>query len=318
MRALITGVAGQDGTLLSKKLINLGWEVIGTKLKTEVLHQDNPLTDVQVVDLDVTDFKSVQNIIASFKPEVIFHLAGISSVGFSIKNPELTKSVNVGGVANFLNVLATDNFRNTHFIHAASTEIFDASSGVVNENSPLGPQSPYAESKAEAYRLCQDARNHGLHATNAILSNHESYLRPVDFVTGKIANGVARISLGLDGVIQLGNIDVQKDWSSADDVVQGLIEIASKQFLGDVILASGTSTNLKDIIREAFAYVGISNWQDYISTDQSLIRANESREIRIDPSLAHRELGWKTSTPLSTWVGEMVELHIQESKQLLT
>ena len=312
MRALITGVAGQDGTLLSKKLFELGWEITGTKLESEILHQDNPLEMSSVTDLDVTDFGSVKRIVSAIKPEVIFHLAGISSVGFSIKNPELTKSVNVGGVANFLNVLATDDFRDTHFIHAASTEIFDASSGVVNENSPLGPQSPYAESKAEAYQLCIKARNNSLPVTNAILSNHESYLRPVDFVTGKIANGVAKISLGLADHIKLGNIDVEKDWSSADDVVQGLIEIASNRFVGDVILASGKSTNLADIIREALAYVGISNWQDYITTDQSLIRANESKEIRIDPSLARSVLGWEAITPVSEWVGQMVEFHIRE------
>ena len=318
MRALITGVAGQDGTLLSEKLLELNWDVVGTKLRSEVLPKNHPLSNGPVENLDITNFHAVAKIIESARPDVIFHLAGISSVGFSIKNPELTKSVNVGGVDNFLIALSEANFRNTHFIHAASTEIFDSSPGVVNENSPLGPQSPYAESKAEAYRLCQDARNRGLPATNAILSNHESYLRPVDFVTGKIANGVARISLDFADHIELGNIDVEKDWSSADDVVQGLIAIASKRFVGDVILASGKSTNLMDIIREAFTYVGISNWQDYISTEQSLIRANESREIRIDPSLAHRELGWKTSTPLSTWVGEMVEFHIQESKHLFT
>ena len=315
MRALITGGAGQDGTLLSKKLLELGWKITSTKLETEVLHKDNPLTQSQVINIDVTDFESVKSVVRAIKPEVIFHLAGISSVGFSFKNPEQTKSVNVGGVANFLNVLATDDFRTTHFIHAASTEIFDASSGIVTEISPLGPQSPYAESKAEAFGLCQAARKEGLPVTNAILSNHESYLRPVDFVTGKVANGVAQISLGLADHIELGNIDVEKDWSSANDVVQGLIEIASKRFVGDVILASGNSTNLKDIIREAFAYIGISNWQDHITTDQSLIRANESKEIRIDPSLARRELGWEAITPISEWVGQMVEFHIREIKE---
>ena len=315
MRALITGVAGQDGTLLSKQLLQLGWEITGTKLATEALHQDNPLGMSSVTDLDVTDFGSVKSIVSTLKPEVIFHLAGISSVGFSINNPELTKSVNVGGVTNFLNVLATDDFRKIHFIHAASTEIFDASSGIVSESSPVGPQSPYAESKAEAYQLCIKARNNGLPVTNAILSNHESYLRPVDFVTGKIANGVAKISLGLTDHIELGNIDVEKDWSSANDVVQGLISIALQRFVGDVILASGKSTNLMDIIREAFAYVEISNWQDHITTDQSLIRANENKEIRIDPSHARRELGWEAITPVSEWVGQMVQYQIDSIKK---
>lgn len=310
MRALITGAAGQDGTLLSEELLALNWDLVGTKLASEVLSEDHPLYGSQVEILDITDFDSVKRVVASAKPEVIFHLAGISSVGFSIENPALTKSVNVGGVENFLKVLSDAQFSNTHFINAATVEIYDAAKGVITESSSLGPQSPYAQSKSEGYLLCRAARQTGLPTTNAILSNHESYLRPVEFVTGKIANGVARISLGLDARIELGNIDVAKDWCSARDIVAGLVSIASKQFVGDVILASGESTNLTEIIREAFSYVGIENWHDYITFKESLIRKDERREIRIDPSLAKRELDWSTTTPLRDWVGEMVQHHI--------
>ncbi|CAB4330996.1 unannotated protein [freshwater metagenome] len=310
MRALITGAAGQDGTLLSEELLALNWDLVGTKLASEVLSEDYPLYGSQVEILDITDFDSVKRVVASAKPEVIFHLAGISSVGFSIENPELTKSVNVGGVENFLKVLSDAQFSNIHFINAATVEIYDAAKGVITESSSLEPQSPYAQSKSEGYLLCRAARQTGLPTTNAILSNHESYLRPVEFVTGKIANGVARISLGLDTRIELGNIDVAKDWCSARDIVAGLVSIASKQFVGDVILASGESTNLTEIIREAFSYVGIENWHDYITFKESLIRKDERREIRIDPSLAKRELDWSTTTPLRDWVGEMVQHHL--------
>ena len=310
MRALITGAAGQDGTLLSEELLALNWDLVGTKLASEVLSEDYPLYGSQVEILDITDFDSVKRVVASAKPEVIFHLAGISSVGFSIENPELTKSVNVGGVENFLKVLSDAQFSNIHFINAATVEIYDAAKGVITESSSLEPQSPYAQSKSEGYLLCRAARQTGLPTTNAILSNHESYLRPVEFVTGKIANGVARISLGLDTRIELGNIDVAKDWCSARDIVAGLVSIASKQFVGDVILASGESTNITEIIREAFSYVGIENWHDYITFKESLIRKDERREIRIDPSLAKRELDWSTTTPLRDWVGEMVQHHL--------
>jgi GDPmannose 4,6-dehydratase len=143
------------------------------------------LTSEQVVDLDVSDAVSVEELIGQLKPDVIYHLAGITSVGFSIKEPELTKSVNVGGTRNILESVLKHGLMDTLVVHAASTEIFSDQSGVISETSDLGPRSPYGESKAEAFELCHAYRARGVKATNAILANHESFLRPVDFVTGK-------------------------------------------------------------------------------------------------------------------------------------
>ncbi len=314
MRALITGVAGQDGTLLSQLLLLKGWDVTGSRLPNEELRSDHPLNSGQVVELDVCDASAVLEMIRETKPDVIFHFAGITSVGFSIQNPELTHVVNVGGTQNILDAVMEAELTNTLVIHAASTEIFDKSSGLISETSALDPQSPYAESKAKAFQMCVEYRESGMKVSNAILSNHESYLRPSDFVTGKIALGVARISAGLDSKITLGNIDVEKDWSAASDVVQGLFQIAEQGFIGDVILASGTSTNLRDFIREAFAHVGISDWQSYIHTDESLVRSGESKHIQIDPGKAAEVLGWRATTPMSVWVGEMVDYHIHQIK----
>ena len=310
MRALVTGAAGQDGYLLSESLLKRGWDVTGSKLKHEILVSGHPLTSGQVVDLDVSDSASVANLIGQLKPDAIYHLAGITSVGFSIKEPELTKAVNVGGTRNVLESILKHGLTDTLVVHAASTEIFSDQGGVISETSDLRPRSPYGESKAEAFELCRAYRDRGVKATNAILANHESFLRPVDFVTGKIANGVARISLGLASDLTLGNTDVAKDWSAAIDIVEGLVLIGEQGFVGDVILASGVSTHLQDIIREAFAYVGISNWQDYVKSDAALVRYGESKSIQIDPSRAFAELGWKASTPTSQWVGEMVQHHL--------
>lgn len=313
MRALVTGAAGQDGYLLSESLLSRGWDVTGSKLSHEALVAGHPLSSEHVVDLDVNDSVSVENLISQIKPDVIYHLAGITSVGFSIKEPELTKSVNVGGTRNVLESILKNELTDTLVVHAASTEIFSDQVGVISETSDLGPRSPYGESKAEAFELCHEYRVRGVNATNAILANHESFLRPVDFVTGKIANGVAQISLGLASDLILGNTDVAKDWSAATDIVEGLILIGEKGFVGDVILASGVSTHLQDIIKDAFAYVGISNWQDYVKSDAALVRFGESKSIQIDPSKAFSELGWKTSTTTSQWVGEMVQHHLDNS-----
>jgi GDPmannose 4,6-dehydratase len=143
-----------------------------------------------------------------------------------------------------------------------------------------------------------------------VLSNHESYLRSTDFVTGKIANGVARIKLGLQDSLPLGNVDVEKDWSSAHDIVNGLIAIAEQGFVGDVILASGRSTSLIEILEKAFAYVGIENWQDFVKTESQLVRHGESKSIRVNPSYAAEVLGWRATTPTQEWVGQMVQYHL--------
>lgn len=309
MRALITGVAGQDGTLLSAALAKKGWEVFGTHLPNELILEEHVLFDGNLTILDVTDAEQVSAVIQDLNPDVVFHLAGITSVSASIQNPELTFAVNVGGTQNLLSTI-TQHSPESLFINAASTEIYDASSGVISETSSLAPRSPYAESKAAAYQLVIDSRAKGLRATNAVLSNHESQLRSTDFVTGKIANGVARINLGLQDSLPLGNIDVEKDWGSAHDVVDGLIAIAEQSFVGDVILASGRSTSLIEIIEKAFAYVGIENWQDYIVTDSNLVRSGESKTIRVDPSYAAKELNWIASTPTQEWVGQMVKHHL--------
>jgi GDPmannose 4,6-dehydratase len=310
MRALITGVAGQDGYLLAAALVKRGWDVTGSKLSNETLAPGHVLDSAHVVDLDVTNSSSVDEVIGSSRPDVIYHLAGITSVGFSIKEPELTKSVNVGGTLNVLESVRKQALTNTLIVHAASTEIFSEKEELISEESEIKPRSPYGESKAMAFEACRQARTSGLKVTNAILANHESFLRPVDFVTGKIAHGVASISLGMQSDLALGNIDVSKDWSAASDVVEGLVLIAERNYVGDVILASGASTNLTDIIREAFKYVGIENWQDFVKSDAALVRAGESKSIQIDPSKAFADLGWRASTQTSQWVGEMVQHHL--------
>jgi GDPmannose 4,6-dehydratase len=312
MRALITGVAGQDGTLLSNALLAKNWDVTGTMLPSEVLHPTCLLPRTSALTLDVTDNADVYRTIATVNPDVIFHFAAITSVTFSIKEPALTTKVNIGGTKNILKVLNDDQYKGIHLIHAASTEIYDPGAGLITESSQLLPRSPYAESKSEAYRLCVEARERGVKASNAVLSNHESYLRSSEYVTGKIAEGVAKISLGLDQKISLGNLDVRKDWSSARDIVDGLIAIAEQTFVGDVILASGKSTTLTEFIEAAFDSVGIKQWQRYISINQDLVRIGESKGIQIDPSKARDILGWKTSTPLKTWVSEMVDFKLSE------
>jgi GDPmannose 4,6-dehydratase len=310
MRALVTGVAGQDGFFLSAALLSRGWNVTGSRLRNEILSSQHPLDSKHTVVLDVTDASSVEKVVGELKPDVIYHLAGITSVGLSFKDPEFTKFVNVGGTRNILESAIKCGLNNTLVVHAASTEIFSDKCGIISETTIMDPRSPYGESKAEAYALCLEYRKHGVKVTNAILANHESFLRSNDFVTGKIANSAARISMGLQTELRLGNMDVTKNWSAAADVVEGMVRIAENEFVGDVIFASGASTHLHEIIKCAFAYVGIANWQDYVKSDLGLVRAGESNSIEIDPSKAFDLLGWQAVTPLDKWIGEMVQYHL--------
>lgn len=310
MRAFITGVAGQDGTLLSAALLAKGWDVSGSKLEAEVLSDAHPLEPKQVLNVDITSYDSVFEALSLAKPDVVFHLAGVSSVGFSIANRELTMHTNVGGTENVIR--AIENFNpDIHLINAASTEIYAESDLPLNENSKIGPRNPYAESKAKAVEVIRDGRRRGLKASNAILANHESPLRSADFVTGKIANGVARIHCGLDAKLVLGNIDVEKNWSAAKDIVDGLAKIAESKFIGDVILAHENSTKLTDIIAVAFSSIGILDWESYVETDSDLKRSGDVRSVTIDPSLALSKLSWQATTPVAEWVGEMVSHQVQ-------
>lgn len=311
MRAFITGVAGQDGTLLSEALLAKGWEVIGSKLESETLSSANPLASEQVKNVDITDYESVVATLSAVKPEVVFHLAGISSVGFSIENPDLTMKTNVGGTENVLRAVEKISV-DIHLVNAASTEIYAESDISITEESKIGPRNPYAESKAKTVELVQAALQRGLKASNAILSNHESPLRGVEFVTGKIANSVARIHCGLDTKLILGNIDVEKNWSAAKDIVEGIIKIAETNFVGDVILANQSSTKLTELIAVAFESVNISDWENYVESDPQHKRVSDVKSVQIDPSRAFTELDWRATTTVSEWMSEMVSFHIEQ------
>lgn len=313
MRAFITGVAGQDGTLLSEALLAKGWDVIGSKLESETLPGAHPLDSEQVKNVDITDYASVIAALSEVKPDVVFHLAGISSVGFSIENPDLTMKTNVGGTENVLRAVEHLN-SDAHLINAASTEIYAESDLPINEESKIGPRNPYAESKSKTVELIQAGQRRGLKASNAILSNHESPLRGVEFVTGKIANGVARIHCGFDTKLILGNIDVEKNWSAAKDIVEGIITIAETNFVGDVILANQSSTKLTELIALAFESVNISDWESYVESDSQHKRVGDVKSVQIDPSRAFTELDWRATTPVSEWMGEMVLYHVEQLK----
>jgi GDPmannose 4,6-dehydratase len=217
---------------------------------------------------------------------------------------------NVLGTTNLLEWVKNHNAQ-THFINAASVEVFDPSSSIVSESSPMKASNPYGVSKLATAQLVSAMRADGLRLTNVFLSNHESEFRPEKFVMGKIARGVAAIADGKQSTLVLGDISITRDWSSAHDICLGIKLVAEKAYVGDLILASGTNTQLSEIVELAFKSVGISNWKDYVQTDESLLRVNDERVVTYDISAANREIGWKPLESVSDWIGKMVR-HFRE------
>ena len=307
MKVLITGVFGQDGTILSKQLSESGHQVIGSYLpKFDDPENHLMLKSADLIALDVTNKDQVGDVLSNIAADSIIHLAGETSVASSWTSPAQTMNSNVLGTTNLLEWIKNHNPQ-THVVNAASVEVFDPSSSIVSESSPMKASNPYGVSKLAAAQLVSAMRADGLRLTNVFLSNHESIYRPEKFVVGKIARGVAAIADGKQSALVLGDISIARDWSSAHDICRGIKLIVENGFVGDLILASGTNNQLSVIVELAFKSVGISNWKDYVQTDESLLRVNDERVVTYDISAAANQIGWKPVESVETWIGKMVQ-----------
>lgn len=312
MKVIITGVFGQDGTILSKQLSESGHQVIGSYLpKFDDPENHLMLRSADLIALDVTNKDQVGDVLSNIAADSIIHLAGETSVASSWTNPAQTMNSNVLGTTNLLEWVK--NYApQTHFINAASVEVFDPISSNVSESSPMKASNPYGVSKLATAQLVSAMRADGLRLTNVFLSNHESEYRPEKFVMGKIARGVAAIADGKQSALVLGDISITRDWSSAHDICLGIKLVAEKVYVGDLILASGANHQLSEIVELAFKSVEISNWQEYVQTDQSLLRVNDERVVTYDISKANREIDWNPLESVGDWIGKMVQ-HFREN-----
>ncbi len=308
-RTLITGAEGQDGWFLSSLLRGTD-EVLGTVRDLAAVPPEHPLAaSGQLVALDVTDAAGVRALVHELEPDRVFHLAGFSSAGRSWVSPVECLAVNTGGVANVVQALhdLTGEQPGARLVVASSAEIFSSTSPLpFDERTPLGPSNPYGVSKAAAHQLVSAYRSHGANFANAILFNHESWLRGEDFVTGRIVAGVAAIVSGSADHIVLGNLQARRDWSFAGDVADALVAISELPAPGDWVVASGVSRSVADFAAAAFAAVGVEDWQRYVQVDSSLLRTGDAPEQRGDSSRLTAATGWRPRTEFDTWVGDMV------------
>jgi GDPmannose 4,6-dehydratase len=311
-RALICGISGQDGAYLARTLLDKGYAVYGSSRDAQAssfrnLERLGIRTDVQLLSVAITDFRSVLQALTQVKPDEVYNLAGQSSVGLSFEQPvETMESI---GVAT-LNLLEAIRFadRDIRFYSAGSSECFgNAGESPADESTAFRPRSPYAAAKATAHWEVANYREaYGLFACTGILFNHESPLRPERFVTRKIVSAACRIASGSAERLTLGNLSVVRDWGWAPEYVEAMWMMLQRSVPDDFVIATGTSHSLERFVEMTFAELGL-NYRQHVDTDPSLFRPTDLAVSKANPGKAASELGWRARTDLGGVIRKMVE-----------
>jgi GDPmannose 4,6-dehydratase len=313
-RALITGITGQDGAYLSQLLLSKGYEVHGIARRSASADVINSrlvwigaADKVHIHDGNLTDLASLMRIAQEVKPDEIYNLGAQSFVKSSWQQPYLTGLVTGLGATNMLEATRIV-CPEARFYQASSSEMFGLiQEPIQSEATPFYPRSPYAAAKLYAHWMTVNYReSFGLHASSGILFNHESPLRGIEFVTRKITDGVARIKLGLQSSISLGNLSAMRDWGHARDYVQAMWMMLQQDVADDYVIATGRTASVKDFCNLAFAHVGLVA-QDHIVVDPRFVRPAEVDILHGNPDKAKSKLGWSSETNLEQLVAEMVD-----------
>jgi len=318
-RALITGITGQDGMYLSELLLAKGYEVYGL-----LRGQNNPkaamleetLPDVHVITGDLLDISSLMRAMTVAQPSEVYNLGAVSFVAYSWQNARLTTDVTGGGVLNMLEAvrLYQDvSGEQVRFYQASSSEMFgNARQSPQSESTLLWPRSPYGVAKVFGHYMTINYReSYGMHATSGILFNHESPRRGVEFVTRKVSRAVARISLGLDDHVTLGNLDARRDWGFAGDYVEAMYLMLQQDVADDYVVSSGETHSISQFVDSAFAAVGIADWEPYVRFDPALLRPAEVDVLIGDSSKAREKLGWRPKVSFHELVEMMVRSDVE-------
>ncbi|MFC4243349.1 GDP-mannose 4,6-dehydratase [Gryllotalpicola reticulitermitis] len=321
-RALITGVTGQDGMYLSRLLLSKGYEVFGL-----VRGQNNPKLDVirawapevRVVTGDLLDQSSLLRALDVARPDEVYNLGAISFVAYSWDNAQLTSQVTGLGVLNMLEAIrlyAHDDASKVRFYQASSSEMFGRVQEVPQrETTLLWPRSPYGVAKVYGHYMTINYReSYGMHASSGILFNHESPLRGPEFVTRKISRAVARISLGLQDRVSLGNLDAKRDWGFAGDYVDAMWRMLQQDEASDYVVSTGETHPVREYLDIAFNHVGISDWEKHVHQDPQFLRPAEVDLLIGDSAKAREQLGWTPSVSFKHLVEMMVDADLDREK----
>lgn len=309
--ALITGVAGQDGIHLARLLRSLGYSVHGTT-HSAVGALGTYLAGVHMHRGDVRDGLGFGRLLAEVRPDEVYNLAGFSSVGASWENASLVTEANASAVVSMLEEIVAFRERTgwaPRFFQASSAEMFGpVSTQPQDEGTPHDPRTPYAAAKSFAHQMVVAYRDyHSLFTATGILYNHESAVRGPQFVTRKLSQAVARIALGLDDHVTLGDLSVRRDWGSAADHVRAMQLAMAHAEPGDYVIATGHSWLLEEVVAMAFAAAGLGDPAPYVRQDRALLRRAEVPELRGDPTRARDLLGWSPRHSLEQTLTAMVQ-----------
>ncbi|MBI2799506.1 MAG: GDP-mannose 4,6-dehydratase [Gammaproteobacteria bacterium] len=334
-KALITGVTGQDGAYLSEFLLKKGYEVHGIKRRSssfntgriDHLYQDPHEKNRQLVLHygDLTDSTNLIRIVQQVKPDEIYNLAAQSHVAVSFETPEYTANADAIGTLRLLEAIRILGLeKKTRFYQASTSEMYGKVQEIPQtETTPFYPRSPYGAAKVYGYWICVNYREaYGMFCCNGILFNHESPIRGETFVTRKITRATARISLGLQEKIYLGNLDALRDWGHARDYVQAMYLMLQQAEADDYVVATGRQVSVRNFVNAAFKEIGVSlAWKGQgvaeqgidtatgtvrVEVDPRYFRPTEVETLLGDPSKAKAKLGWEATTSLEQMVKEMV------------
>ena len=321
-RALITGITGQDGLYLAELLLSKGYEVYGfmrgqNNPKRDLVEQTVP--GVKILTGDLTDLSSILRALETAQPDEFYNLGAISFVAYSWENAHLTSEVTGLGVLNALEAVrlySHDQPQKVRFYQASSSEMFGKVQTVPQkEDTLLWPRSPYGVAKVYGHYMTINYReSYGMHASSGILFNHESPRRGPEFVTRKISMAVARISLGLQEHITLGNIDARRDWGFAGDYVDAMWRMMQQDTPDDYVISTNETHEIREFLDLAFRRVGIDDWAPYLKQDPRFMRPAEVDLLIGDSTKARTTLGWEPKVGFAQLVQMMVDSDLAEQK----
>ena len=321
-KALITGIAGQDGSYLTELLLSKGYEVHGivrwdsvfTTQRLEHLYHDPHVNGVKLFFYygDLTDTGNVEKLVNKIKPDEIYHLAAQSHVKVSFEMPEFTTNTDALGTLRILEAIKNSGLP-IKFYMAASSEMFGNSSPPQNENTPFYPRSPYACAKVFSHNITRIYREaYGIFACNGIFYNHESPRRGPTFVTKKITRAVARIKAGLEKKIYIGNLDAKRDWGFAPEYVEVMWKMLQQEKPEDYVIATGETHSVKEFLVETFKYAGLGDWQQYVEIDPRYFRPAEVEVLIGDITKAKEKLNWQPKIKFKDLVKIMIDADFRE------
>jgi GDPmannose 4,6-dehydratase len=324
-KALITGITGQDGSYLAELLLEKGYEVHGiirrasnfNTQRIDHIYRDAhlPGTRLFLHFGDLNDASSLNIILKKVRPDEVYNLGAQSHVRVSFDVPEYTGEVTGLGAVRLLEAMRELGMTDTRIYQASSSEMFGASPPPQNEKTPFYPRSPYGVAKVYAYWIGVNYREaYGLHVSNGILFNHESPRRGETFVTRKVTRAAARIKLGMQEKLFLGNLDARRDWGYAKDYVEAMWLMLQQPTSDDYVIATGESHSVRELCERAFGHVGL-DYRKYVEIDPRYYRPTEVDFLLGDPSKATAQLGWKPRTSFQELVRIMMESDLQRAER---